>query len=245
MADLDRVTVVLDALAESRHGLTITELSARTGLPRSTVHRVLQTLERVLYVVRSPDPGQAGYQLGPGLLKFGMNTHLRLLAANRPDLVALAREVRERVELAIFSGREVVVVDQIASPARLRGVTQVGRSFSLHASCIGKALLARLPEHRVRELLPPRLARFTEATVTDRAVLLAELDHVRESGIALDREEHDAGISAVATSFVGPTGALQAIAVVMPSQVFTRKLPDAVRGLRSLNPAVQPGGFGS
>ncbi|NIH79769.1 IclR family transcriptional regulator [Amycolatopsis viridis] len=235
MADLARVTLVLDTLAESRHGLTVTELAVRTGLPRSTVHRVLQCLERELYVVRAHEPDQSGYVLGPALLKFGMNSHLRLLAATRPDLVALARELHERVELAVFSGREVVVVDQIAAPARLRGVTQVGKSFSLHASCIGKALLARLPDARVTELLPPRLDRFTPATITDRDVLLTELVAVRRTGVAVDLEEHDQGISAVATTRPGPGGTWQAVAVVMPSHAFAAKFAAVVRGLQRVN----------
>jgi len=89
-------------------------------------NRIIRELEDELYVVRVPH--RPGYALGPGVLKFGMNAHLRLLAANRAMLAALAREVNENVELAIFSGREVVVVDQIASPDRLRGVTQIGRA---------------------------------------------------------------------------------------------------------------------
>ncbi|MFC7573253.1 helix-turn-helix domain-containing protein [Klenkia terrae] len=119
MTDLGRATRVLDALAESRGPLTVTDLTTRTALPRSTVHRVLQGLERELYVVRVPD--RPGWVLGPGLLKFGMNAHLRLLSANRAALAGLAREVAENVELAVFSGREVVVVDQIASPSGCAG----------------------------------------------------------------------------------------------------------------------------
>ena len=237
MTDLGRATRVLDALAESRGPLTVTDLTTRTALPRSTVHRVLQGLERELYVVRVPD--RPGWVLGPGLLKFGMNAHLRLLSASRAALAGLAREVAENVELAVFSGREVVVVDQIASPERLRGVTKVGRSFSLHASCIGLALLAQLPDERVTELLPPVLERFTEHTVTDHAAVLAELAEVRRTGIAVDEEEHDLGICAVATGLTGPTGALQAVAVVVPTQRFRAKLPAAVEGLRRINPRVR------
>jgi len=173
VANIGRATVILDSIAESRWPMTLTDLATRTGLPRSTVHRVIQALERELYVVRVPD--RSGYILGPGLLKFGMNAHLRLLSANRSQLATLARTVNENVELAIFSGREVVVVDQIASPERLRGVTKVGKSFSLHASCIGKAMLAQLPEEQAVALLSPVLPRFTDKTITERAALLAEL----------------------------------------------------------------------
>ena len=238
MTHIGRATVVLDAIAETRGPLTLSELATRTRLPRSTVHRVVQSLEQELYVVRVT--GRPGYVLGPGLLKFGMNAHLRLLAANRNQLATLAREVNENVELAVFSGREVVVVDQIASPERLRGVTQVGKSFSLHASCIGMALLAQLPDDRVTELLPDELEQFTTRTISDVDALLAKLDVVRRSGIAVDVEEHDIGICAVATGMVGPTGALQAISVVVPTQRFRAKVAAAVDSLSRLNPAIDP-----
>jgi DNA-binding IclR family transcriptional regulator len=238
VTDIGRATVVLDAIAEGRGPLTLTDLAGRTGLPRSTVHRVVQSLERELYVVRVPE--RAGYVLGPGLLKFGMNAHLRLLSANRSRLASLAREVNENVELAVFSGREVVVVDQIASPERLRGVTKIGKSFSLHASCIGMALLAQLPDERVDELLPAQLERFTANTVTDRTALMAELAEIRRSHVAVDVEEHDVGICAVATGMAGPTGALQAIAVVVPTRRFPAKAGLAVQSLRLVNGLVDP-----
>jgi IclR family acetate operon transcriptional repressor len=236
MADIGRATVVLDAIAESSGSLTLTELALRTGLPRSTVHRIVQSLEQELFVVRLPD--RQGYSLGPGLLKFGMGAHLKLLSANRPQLAQLARVMNEHVELAVFSGREVVVVDQLASPDRLRGVTKVGKSFSLHASCIGTALLAHLPADRVSDLVREPLTRFTANTIVDPAELTARLDRIRLSHIAIDNEEHDVGISAVATGFVGPTGALQAVSIVMPTSRFADKRDRAIDGLKVLNPAV-------
>lgn len=236
MTDIGRASMVLDVIAESRRPLTLTDLATRTGLPRSTVHRVVQALTQELYVVGVPD--QPGYVLGPGLLKYGMNAHQQLVAANRAGLASLTREVNENAELAVFSGREVVVVDQIASPERLRGVTKVGRSFSLHASCIGRALLAQLPDEQVLQLLPERLTRYTSRTVTDRRALLASLSDIRRSGIAVDVEEHDVGICAVATGMRGPTGALQAIAVVLPTSRFKAKARPVIQALRRLSPDV-------
>lgn len=233
MADIGRATLILDAIAESNVPLTLAELAARTGLPRSTVHRIIQALERELYVVRPAN--RSGYILGTGLLKFGMNAHLRLLAANRGNLALLARTVNENVELAVFSGREAVVVDQIASLDRLRGVTKVGKSFSLHASSIGIALLAQLPDETISELLPPTLERFTDNTITDPAALMERVELVRSSHIALDIEEHDMGICAVATGMVGPTGAVQAICVVIPTRRFKDKVDRAVEGLKAIN----------
>ncbi|MEE9095810.1 IclR family transcriptional regulator [Pseudarthrobacter phenanthrenivorans] len=236
MTTLSRVSLVLDALAESRGRLSLSELAARTGLPRSSVHRTIQDLEDELYVVRTP--GRPGYALGPGVLKFGMAGHLHLLSANRGQLVALARATNENAELAIFSGREVVIVDQVASPERLKGVTKVGRSFSLHASCVGKALLAALPPARAEDLLPQELERFTDTTVINRLELQDEVQLVRRVGVAVDIEEHDLGICALATAMTGPTGALQAIAVVMPTSRFAAKSPAALEALKELNPVI-------
>ncbi|NMO02606.1 IclR family transcriptional regulator [Gordonia sp. TBRC 11910] len=238
MADIGRATLILDAIAEGREPLTLTELATRTGLPRSTVHRIVQALEQELFVVRVPE--RRGYTLGPGLLKFGMNAHLRLLGSNRNQMAVLARAVNENVELAVFSGREVVVVDQLASPDRLRGVTKVGKSFSLHASSIGMALLAHLPDEQVAELLQTPLTRFTANTVTDLTQVRHRLDEIRRSHIAIDVEEHDLGICAVATGFVGPTGALQVVCVVMPTGRFADKRAQAIEGLQRINPAIVP-----
>jgi IclR family acetate operon transcriptional repressor len=204
------------------------------------VHRTIQDLEEELYVVRTP--GRPGYALGPGVLKFGMAGHLHLLSANRGRLVSLARATNENAELAIFSGREVVIVDQVASPERLKGVTKVGRSFSLHASCIGKALLAALPPARAEDLLPQELERFTDTTITDKVELQDEVDLIRRIGVAVDIEEHDRGICALATAMVGPTGALQAIAVVMPTDRFGAKSRAALEGLKELNPVIDLSG---
>ncbi|GGG26506.1 IclR family transcriptional regulator [Rhodococcoides trifolii] len=236
MADIGRTTLILDAIAESRGSLSLSELAARTGLPRSTVHRIAQSLERELFLVRVPQ--RHGYALGPGLLKFGMNAHLRLLSSNRTQLAQLARTMNENVELAVFSGREVVVVDQLASPERLRGVSKVGKSFSLHASCIGMALLAHLPDRQVLGLVQQPLRRFTENTVCDTTTLLERLDRIRHSHIAVDNQEHDLGISAMATGFVGPTGALQAVSIVMPTARFADKRSAALEELQVINPAV-------
>lgn len=219
MSFLSRATTILNIVAEGRGQLTLTDLSHRSGLPRSSVHRIVQELEREYFVIRASSAG--GYSLGPGVLKFGMNSNLQLVAGMRPVLASLARSVNENVELAIFSGREVVVVDQIASPSRLLlAVSQVGKSFSLHGSCIGKVLLAQLSDAKVQEVLPEVLTAHTTRTITDHARFAEELDRVRASGIAFDREERDVGISAVATCIRNAAGVDQAIAIVAPTERF-------------------------
>jgi IclR family acetate operon transcriptional repressor len=171
------------------------------------------------------------------VLKFGMNSHLTLVAGMRPTLISLAQAVNENVELAVFSGREVLVVDQVVSTARLQAVTKIGKSFSLHGSCIGKSLLAQLPESKVREVLPATLTAHTAHTITDLETFLRELEEVRRTGIAYDREEHDLGISAVATTVHSPTGITHAVAIVAPTVRFDTRVKLFVERLTALQSA--------
>lgn len=235
MSIFGRAATILNIVAEGRGQLTLTDLSNRSGLPRSTVHRIVQELEREYFVIRQSHAG--GYSLGPGVLKFGMNSHLTLVAGMRPTLISLAQAVNENVELAVFSGREVLVVDQVVSTARLQAVTKIGKSFSLHGSCIGKSLLAQLPESKLREVLPATLTAHTAHTITDLDTFLRELEEVRRTGIAYDREEHDLGISAVATTVHSPTGITHAVAIVAPTVRFDSRVKLFVERLTALQAA--------
>jgi DNA-binding IclR family transcriptional regulator len=102
----------------------------------------------------------------------------------------------------------------------LRAVSSVGATFPLHCTANGKALLAELSPEEVARVLPTRLRRFTDGTITARADLTAEIDQVRETKVAFDREEHTAGISAAGIAIRDPFGALAAISVPMPTQRF-------------------------
>ena len=235
MSIFARAATILNIVAEGRGQLTLTDLSNRSEMPRSTVHRIVQELEREYFVIRQ---SEGGYALGPGVLKFGINSHLHLVAGMRPTLTALAQAVNENVELAMFSGREVVVVDQVVSTARLQAVTQIGKSFSLHGSCIGKILLAELADDKVREILPRTLTRHTRRTVTDVDAFIEELHEVRRTGIAFDHEERDLGISAVATCVHTAAGVTHAVAIVAPTERFDGRSRLFVERLHALRASV-------
>ncbi|MGZ4198844.1 MAG: IclR family transcriptional regulator C-terminal domain-containing protein, partial [Thermoleophilia bacterium] len=99
-------------------------------------------------------------------------------------------------------------------------VSEIGARFPLHATANGKALLAAVPPEELADLLPRRLTASTENTVTDREALLRELDEIRATGIAYDREEYTIGIAAVGTAVRDAVGALAAITVVAPAARF-------------------------
>jgi DNA-binding IclR family transcriptional regulator len=213
-----RAAQILRALDGEPNGLSLSQLSERLDLPRSTVHRVVTALaSEGLLAAASPN---GRMRLGPELARLALASRRELRAELRPYLQRLFDMLNETVDCAVLDGDHLRFIDQIAAPHRLRAVSSVGATFPLHCTANGKALLAELSAEEIARVLPTRLRRFTPATLTVRPVLLSELEAVRVSRVAFDREEHTTGISAAGIAVREPFGALAAISVPMPTQRF-------------------------
>lgn len=213
-----RAADMLRQLAVEPHGLTLSQLVARTGLPRSTVHRIVGALSDEGFVSVSP----AGkIRIGPGLMGLAVASRRDLRHEVAPFLQRLCHELRETVDLAVLDGHEVLFIDQYTPRRTLRIVSQIGARFPVHCTANGKALLAQLSPDELAEVLPARLERKTDNTVTDRNKLLKELEQARASGLAYDHEEHTVGICAVGTTVRDAAGSVAAITIVVPTSRFT------------------------
>jgi DNA-binding IclR family transcriptional regulator len=226
---LARAARILRALDGEHDGLSLAELAARVGLPRSTVHRVVRALQAEGFVTAASRNG--GVRLGPELMRLALGMRREIRQTLHPEIVALSAKLQETVDLSVLEGNVVRFIDQIASPRLLRAVSSVGATFPLHLSANGKAVLAALPEDEALALLPTTLEPNTEASITSRAALLRELDEVRERGYAYDREEHHEGITAIGVALRDPLGPLVAISVPIPTQRFPKVEADAIEAL--------------
>lgn len=226
---VDRAVDVLDALATGAAG--IRDLAARLGIPRSTVYRLLNSLEARGLVVRAEDNA---YRLGPHLLRLAraVPVGLDLIREARPVMEALAATLRCTVKLSVLDGAEALVVATVESPETYAVTTQVGRRFPLHAGAASKVLAAfATPEQRERLLAGP-LPRRTPATITDPAALRAELATVAARGWAEDRGEFAEGVKATAAAVIGPDGAcLAALSIPYLFGVTAAREREIRRGL--------------
>jgi len=213
-----RAADVLRSLQGHPHGLSLSEIAARVGLARSTVHRLVAALEDEGFVVPASPNGRV--RLGPMLARLAAASRGDLRDELHPALQRLSTEVEETVDLAVLEGANVRFLDQIPAPHRLRAVSGVGETFPAHCTANGKALLAALPRDQVDRLLPRRLAAHTPRTIASRAALWAELDAVREAGVAYYREEHTLGVCAVGATVNDAVGPVAAITVVAPADRF-------------------------
>jgi DNA-binding IclR family transcriptional regulator len=224
-----RTADVLRALEAAPEGLSLSALALAVGLPKSTVHRIAVALESEDFVGTT---ARGRLRLGRGLAQLGAAARGALRQDLRPILVRLNQELDETVDLSILDGSEARFIDQIPSTQRLRAVSAVGISFPLHSTANGKALLAALPPGQATAILPPRLQRDTANTITSRRELWAELERVRETGVAYDREEHTDGICAVGAVVRDAYGVAGAISIPVPLPRFADREDELVRRLR-------------
>jgi IclR family transcriptional regulator, acetate operon repressor len=237
---LERAFDLLERMADAGGEVGLSELSASSGLPLPTIHRLMRTLVSCGCVRQQPN---RRYALGPRLIRLGESASRLLGTWARPYLAELVEATGETANMALLDGDEAVYVAQVPSRHSMRMFTEVGRRVLPHSTGVGKALLAQLTADQVRALLARTgMPAATEHTITDPALFVAELARVRERGYAVDDNEQELGVrclavavpdspTAAAISISGPAGRVTAAAqeaIVPALQDVARKLSAAL-----------------
>jgi DNA-binding IclR family transcriptional regulator len=216
---VDRAARILKALAGGPGRLGVSELSARLGLAKGTVHGLLRTLQDHGLVEQHADSDK--YQLGPELLKLS-SQYLDLSELRSRSLVwseRLAERTQEAVRVGVQHENGVLVVHHVFRPDATLQILEVGSVLPLHATALGKAVLAYLEPDRVDDLTNGELPRLTGRTHVQRAALGRELTTIRERGFADEREEAVIGEAGVASPiFDRRSEPIGAIGVTGPSE---------------------------
>lgn len=201
---VDRAARILKVLASGPRRLGVSEISDRLGLTRPTVHGLLQTLQAHGFVEQDRDSDK--YQLGPGLLQLG-NSYLDLNELRARSLVhaeRLAARTDAAVRVGVMHGAGIVIVHHVFRPDSTLQILEVGAELPLHASALGKAMLAFTPE-ALADLLAEPLPRLTSRTLSS-AALEEELQQVRDTGFAREQDEAILGESSFAAPIFDHSG---------------------------------------
>jgi IclR family acetate operon transcriptional repressor len=214
---------LLEALAKGSGPQGVTELARQVDMDKSSVSRMLRTLEQSGLVAR--DESSRGYTLGLYLVHLGQKVLRRLdiRAVARTALDALADRTGECSHLAILSGGRALYIEQ-ATPERGVAVeAPVGTLAPLHCTALGKALLAFQPAESIDALLSGTMFEvFTRRTLRDPAALRGHLAQVRELGVAFDDEEFSIGVRCIAAPVFRHDGSVGgAIGISGPSPRVT------------------------
>jgi IclR family transcriptional regulator, acetate operon repressor len=203
---VDRALFLLETIAEAGGEATLTELATRTGLNISTCHHLLATLIQRGFATKVA--GRRLYALGARILYLGhacLQVDLPRRAQRYLEAINLA--TGETVHLAALHGDSVVTLAVREARHAVRVDTgRIGKVEAPHASSLGKAILAWLPEDEMRRILGSSMKRFTDKTITEFPALIESLRIVRHSGYALDREEYLPGVFCVGAAIRDQAG---------------------------------------
>ncbi len=232
-----RAAAILRALEDTPHGLSLGQIARKVTLARSTVQRIVAALEAEKLLIAASPTGRV--RLGPALLRLAASVETDFVAIARPFLRELSAELRETVDLSALRKANMVFIDQVVGPQRLRTVSAVGELFPLHCSAPGKATLAGMSGSDIERLIGRHYEARTAHTITGHAALERDLQRVRATGLAFDREEHSEGICAVAVALRDPMGNAVSISVPVPSQRFAGREDEIAEGLRRTRAAIE------
>jgi DNA-binding IclR family transcriptional regulator len=251
---VDRAARILKTLASGPRRLGVTELAQRLELAAPTVHGLLQTLQAHGFVEQDRDSGK--YQLGAGLLQLG-NSYLDLNELRARSLVhaeRLAARANAAVRVGVMHGPSVIVVHHVFRPDATLQILEVGAQLPLHASALGKAILAYQPETVIEDLMAEPLPRLTSRTLSGRE-LRGQFAAIRERGVARERDEAILGESSLAAPIFDHSGhAVGAVGVVgdtdrilprAPAKGLVAAVAEAAAGIsRELGARSWPGPVG-
>ena len=222
MNPLYKVFSIIEAIVSSQDtGLTYSEIVSALVLPKSSVHRVLKDLIDLGYLNFNPETKKYFGSLRLAALGAEVMSHFQLRDHVRPHLLELHRETDHTTNLGVLDGTMGVFVDKIESKDfGIKLFSEIGKTFPLHCTGLGKALLAFSPDETVATLLESPLVALTEKTIVDPDVFLRELSRIRDRGYALDNEEITRGIMCAAAPVFGFNGELVcAVSITFPAYI--------------------------
>lgn len=234
------VRLLRELAAQPRSGATVTTLAKAVGISRPTAFRLLYSLERSGLVDRVDN----NYVLGWDLARLGRQAdpYAGLVARVQPLLQELADRFNETVSMSVPNLQDGVDLIAEAFGSHLVGMGSamaqhmVGKRWPLHASSSGKVLLAEMPTEKVIALLPEELPAYTEHTITERRVLLRELQEIHEQGFGVIDNELEEGLLSLSRPVRDASGTMIAILTInAPRYRFGRdRIPEALQYMQQI-----------
>lgn len=231
-SSVEKALDILLAFSIDSPELGTTEISNRTGLPKSTASRLIHILVALSFLRKNPATkkyllGSAAYKLGDAALR---SRDIRLLTLAQPLLQELAQKTGESVALETLSGIDVVLAMHVEGPSHLRFNFQQGELVPIHVAAGAKVILSLQDKDFIEACIQREFVRFNNSTITSKQEYLKLLDRVRHEGIAYDRGERYHDIYAMAVPIIHPDGPPTAAVIIAgPASRLTEQFLTAVR----------------
>lgn len=223
---VERALKILDLFDERDRELTITEISKRMNLHKSTVHSLLKTLQLQRYIAQNEDTGK--YSLGFKLFERGSLVigQLDLRDIARKHLEELSARTNLTVHLVVLDGQEGVYIDKVEGSGVTVVYSKVGRRVPLHTSAVGKSLVVTKSDQELNKLLEGyEYTTPTEKSIRSKEEFLSAIEQARMAGYSVDNEENEPGIICMAVPIKDYSGkVIAAISMSMPASKMNAEL---------------------
>jgi DNA-binding IclR family transcriptional regulator len=217
---VSRISAILHALENQPVGLSLGQIAKATGLPRATVHRIVDALEVEQFV--AADTLYGGVRLGPAVTRLAASAFADFKSSVRPYLEALCRRVQETVVLSTLRHGRLTLVDQVPPERPLHVVISPSVELNPCYTAGGKAQLAVLPDSEIVRIIRPWLKPTTPNAVGTVSEFMAQIEEIRRSGVAYDDEEVAEGACGAAVDVRDTSGVVYCVSVCVPSVRYHR-----------------------
>lgn len=204
---LEKCVNLLTCLSTEKRPLNLEELTQKSGYKKTTCFRLLKTMCRL--GLAEQDAASKTYQLGPKLVMLGLTAlkGMTLRKAALPVMEKLRRETGETINLSVLSGTEIVFIERLMSDYLVNANINIGDRLPLYCASMGKAILAFMSEERADEIISRlKLEAKTDRTLVSAPALKEELVQIRAKGFAINNEELEKGLRAVAAPIINYSG---------------------------------------
>jgi IclR family transcriptional regulator, KDG regulon repressor len=209
--------------------LGITEMSKALKLPKSTIYRIVSTLEKEKWLIKDKDSEK--YMLGFGILLISneIRNQYDVKDIILEEMRSLSREVGETVFLSVYSNYMGICIERVEAENKIKLTSETGQVTPLHCGATGKVLLAYAPAEDIEKILEKDLERRTENTVTDKNILLKQLEEIRRNGYVISKAECDEGALGIGAPILDKDGQLlYGLSIAGPIERFESKGTDFI-----------------
>ena len=225
---IDRAFDILESFLNGKRDLRITDISKNLRLHKSTVHRLLSTLEYRGYIHQDAETGK--YQLGLKILELNHSLleQMQLRENAHPIMEKLVHQSCETVHLLILDNEETVYIDKVEYPHTIQLASYIGKHIPLHCTAAGKLLLANLPEEKIDKIIKKKkLIQYTKNTITSSILLKKELRKVKKQDYSIDNIEYEENVRCIAAPIRDCLGkVIAALSISGPTmRIKPKKIP--------------------
>lgn len=208
---LERALTLLNILSDHPDGIQISRLAEKTGLSKSTIHRLLSTLLNMKYVTQDPKTEKYGLGYQVMYLSRNMTANSGLISSARPILESLCEDINETIHLCVEDNAEVVYIDKIESSQTIRMYSRIGSRNPMYCTGVGKILLSGMNEEEFKQAtVSIDFVKRTAKTIDSLEELQKEIERVKKQQYALDNIENEEGIRCIAAPICDFSGKIVA-----------------------------------